>query len=98
MPRLPPGCPATTPEENKELVQRWFEALSSGKPGDVSAIAAADVVYHDPSPEEQAQTGGAKEWDGERELDYANLNVTVDQLVAEGDMVASYQRYTGTQQ
>jgi predicted ester cyclase len=30
--------------------------------------------------------------------DYPDLEVTVEQVIAEGDMVASYQRYTGTQQ
>ena len=92
------GCPVTTPEENKELVRRWFEALSSGGSEDVAALAAEDVVYHDPSPQEEPQTGGTEEWASDREQDYPDLQVTVEQIVAEGDLVASYQRYTGTQQ
>jgi hypothetical protein len=43
-------CPATTPEENKALVDRWFAALSGGASDDVAGLAAADIVYHDPSP------------------------------------------------
>jgi steroid delta-isomerase-like uncharacterized protein len=91
-------CPVTTPEENKEAVARWFTALSGGSGEDVAALAAADVVYHDPSPQEEAQTGGTEEWAGDRQTDYPDLNVTVEQMIAEGDMVASYQRYTGTQE
>jgi steroid delta-isomerase-like uncharacterized protein len=90
-------CPATTPEENKELVQRWFAALSGGNPEDLGAIAAADIVYHDPSPAEEEQTGGSEKWADERQQDYPDLQVGVEQMVAEGEMVASYQRYTGTQ-
>jgi steroid delta-isomerase-like uncharacterized protein len=94
----PAGCPTTTPEENKELVRRWFDALSSGNPEDLAAVAAPDIIYHDPAPEEEAQTGGSEEWAGERQQDYPDLQVTVEQMVAEGDMVASYQRSMGTQQ
>jgi steroid delta-isomerase-like uncharacterized protein len=94
----PADCPATTSAENKALVERWFAALSSGTSDDVAELAAADVVYHDPAPREDAQTGGTEEWASDREQDYPDLQVTVEQVVAEGDMVASYQRYTGTQQ
>ena len=91
-------CSATTSEENKALVERWFAALSSGASDDVAALAAADIVFHDPSPREEAQTGGTEGWARDREQDYPDLQVTVEQVIAEGDMVASYQRYTGTQQ
>ena len=91
-------CPATTPEENKALVRRWFDALSGSAGEDFALLAADDIVYHDPAPDEAAQTGGTEEWAGERQQDYADLNVTVEQLIAEGDMVASYQRSTGTQE
>jgi steroid delta-isomerase-like uncharacterized protein len=91
-------CPATTPEEKKALVERWFAALSGGASEDVANLAAADIVYHDPSPREESQTGGTEEWASDRGQDYPDLEVTVEQVIAEGDMVASYQRYTGTQQ
>jgi len=91
-------CPVTTPEENKALVDRWFEALSGGTSDDVADLAAADIVYHDPSPREEPQTGGTEEWASDREQDYPDLQVTVEHVIAEGDMVASYQRFTGTQQ
>ena len=91
-------CPVTTPEENKDLVRRWFEALSGGTGEDVAAVAADDIIYHDSSPREEAQTGGTEEWASERKQDYPDLNVTIEHVIAEGDMVASYQRYTGTQE
>jgi steroid delta-isomerase-like uncharacterized protein len=91
-------CPATTPEENKALVQRWFAALSGGTSDDVAGLAAADIVYHDPSPRDASQIGGTEEWASDRGQDYPDLQVTVEQAIAEDDMVASYQRYTGTQQ
>jgi steroid delta-isomerase-like uncharacterized protein len=91
-------CPATTLGENKELVHRWFAALSGGASDDVAELAAADIVYHDQSPRDELQTGGTEEWASDRGQDYPDLQVTVEQVIAEDDMVASYQRYTGTQQ
>src|SRR3954453_14004295 len=71
-------CPATTPEENKALVERWFAALSGGTSDDVAELASADIVYHDPSPREEAQTGGTEEWASDRDQDYPDLQVTVE--------------------
>lgn len=91
-------CVTTTPEENKALVEAWFAALSSGSGEGIGDLAAEDIVYHDPSPNAETQEGGAEEWADERQADYPDINVTVEQMVAEGDWVASMQRYTGTQQ
>jgi predicted ester cyclase len=91
-------CPATTPEENKDLVRRWFATLSGGSSEDFASVAAEKIIYHDPSPREEAQTGGTEDWASNRQQDYPDLQVTVEQLIAEGNMVASYERYTGTQE
>ena len=66
-------CPATTPEENKELVDRWFAALSGGTSEDMAGLAAADIIYHDPSPREEAQTGGTEEWASDRDAGLPGL-------------------------
>jgi steroid delta-isomerase-like uncharacterized protein len=91
-------CSATTPEENKELVHRWFAALSGGASEDVAELADAEIVYHDQSLRDESQSGGTEEWASDRGQDYPDLHVTVEHVIAEDDMVASYQRYTGTQQ
>jgi steroid delta-isomerase-like uncharacterized protein len=91
-------CPATTPEENKALVTQWFDALGSGNADAVAALAADDIIYHDASPEVAAETGGTEDWADSRQADYPDLTVTVDRVIAEGDLVASAQHYTGTQE
>jgi steroid delta-isomerase-like uncharacterized protein len=91
-------CPTTTPEENKAIVTQWFDALGSGNAEGVAALAADDIIYHDASPEAETQTGGAEDWADSRQTDYPDLTVTVDRLIAEGDLVASTQHYTGTQE
>lgn len=94
----PAACPATSEEENAALVRAWFAALPGGDWEAVAALAAADVVYHDPGGETAAQTEDAGEWAGERQQDYADLAIEVEQVVVDGDLVASYQRWAGTQQ
>jgi steroid delta-isomerase-like uncharacterized protein len=91
-------CPATTPEENKELVRSWFAAVTEGAGEEVAALSAPDVIYHDPSPQKDPQTGGAAEWVDRRFQDYPDFQVTVEHLVAEDDMVAAYNRFSGTHQ
>jgi steroid delta-isomerase-like uncharacterized protein len=94
-PAAAPDCPATTPEENKEIVSRWFAELAGGSWEGVAALAAEDIVYHDASGEE-SQTDDAGEWAGNRQDVYPDLTITVEHLVAEGDKVASYVRHAGT--
>src|SRR4051794_36026063 len=68
-------CPVTTPEENKAIVTQWFDALGSGNAEAVAALAADDIVYHDASPAEPEQTGGAEDWADNRQADYPDLTV-----------------------
>jgi steroid delta-isomerase-like uncharacterized protein len=91
-------CQTTTPEQNKVVARRWFEALAAGAPEDLAALAAPDVVYHDSSPQKEQITGGAADWARARQSDYPDLEATVEQIVAEGDMVATLERFKGTQQ
>ena len=87
-------CAATTPEENKALVNEFFAAVDGG---DVSGLVAEDLVYHDPSGEGPGDDE-AQEWADERQEDFPDVALTVDLQVAEGDMVASYLTWTGTHQ
>ena len=92
------ACPETTPDDNKALMIRWYELLSAGDWESVAVLAADDVVYHDASPAEESQVGGTGEWASERLQDYPDLQISIEQIVAEDDLVALYLRYAGTQQ
>ncbi|MDF2747044.1 MAG: hypothetical protein K0S98_1329, partial [Propionibacteriaceae bacterium] len=39
-------CPATTPEENKALVRRYFEAHNERNPAAVAELLSDDFVRH----------------------------------------------------
>jgi predicted ester cyclase len=87
-------CPTTTVDENKALVSQLYEALGANDEAAMAALMAAEVEYYTPSKGERE---GSPEgfFQGQRE-NFAEATVSVDQLMAEGDMVAAYTTWTGT--
>ncbi len=87
-------CPAGTPEENKALVTQFFEILYGGQ-GDLSTVVAEEHVRH-PGPEEPAVDTGDVRIAGDLQEDFPDRTVTIDLMVAEGEMVAAYTTTSGT--
>jgi predicted ester cyclase len=87
-------CPTTTVDENKALVSQLYEALGANDEAAMAALMAAEVEYYTPSKGERE---GSPEgfFQGQR-ANFPEATVTVDQLMAEGDMVAAYTSWTGT--
>jgi ketosteroid isomerase-like protein len=87
-------CPTTTTDENKALVSQLYEAIGANDEASMAALMAADLEYYTPSKGERE---GSPEgfFQGQR-ANFAEATVTVDQLLAEGDMVAAYTSWTGT--
>jgi predicted ester cyclase len=91
------ACPSTTGEENEAIVQQFYDALG-GSGGDPVSLFADDYVHHDMSGEVYDEPGTTAEWVASRMADFPDMTVTVDQLVAEGDMVAAFVSFAGTHQ
>jgi predicted ester cyclase len=88
------ACPATTPEENAALISDLYAAVAAGT--DISPFLAEEHTVHIPSGRvEVSQVPG---WANENQEDFANLSITVDQVIAEGDLVAAYVTWSGTHQ
>ena len=87
-------CPTTTVDENKALVSQLYEAIGANDEAAMAALMAAEVEYYTPSKGERE---GSPEgfFQGQR-ANFPEATVTVDQLMAEGDMVAAYTSWTGT--
>jgi predicted ester cyclase len=87
-------CPTTTVDENKALVNQLYEAIGANDEAAMAALMAADLEYYTPSKGERE---GSPEgfFQGQR-ANFPEATVTVDQLMAEGDMVAAYTSWTGT--
>ena len=87
-------CPTTTVDENKALVSQLYEAIGANDEAAMAALMAAEVEYYTPAKGERE---GSPEgfFHGQR-ANFPEATVTVDQLMAEGDMVAAYTSWTGT--
>jgi predicted ester cyclase len=85
-------------EENKALVRRQEEELfSCGNLDAADEIYAPEYVGHDPSnPEDIRGLEAAKQAASEYRQAFPDLQVTVEDLIAEGDRVAARLRFRGT--
>jgi steroid delta-isomerase-like uncharacterized protein len=89
-------CPTTTPEENKALVEMYWDEFVWGKQGTLDELLAPDEVHH--------WGIGSDTTDQETYLERVDLFVkafpdfdfTVDVIAAEGDLVVSLWTAHGT--
>jgi predicted ester cyclase len=91
------ACPATTPEENKELVTMYWEEVWWGDQGKIAEIVAPDEVHHWGIGDD---TKGFEEFSKRWDLFFTafpDLEFTVDLVAAEGDLAATRWTATGTQ-
>ena len=93
-------CPATTPEENKALVRRYFEAHNERNPAAVAELLSDDFVRNNVAFPQQDQPSGAaddvarvEEW----LATFPDLQISIEELIAEGDIVMTYVVWRGTQ-
>jgi predicted ester cyclase len=89
-------CPATTAEENKEVVNQFLEAVHSGDDAAAADLTAEGITY-------RAASKGEREGDAEgflrgQRASHPDATITVDLLVAEGETVAAYVSWSGTLQ
>jgi hypothetical protein len=90
-------CTSTTSDENKALLGEFQQALFSG--GDVSAYLSPDFAFHDQAGASVNAPGNedTTSWASSRRADYPDATFNVDMVVAEGDVVAAYLSWSGTQ-
>ena len=89
-------CPATTAEENKEVANRFLEAVGSGDDAAAAELTAESIKYHSPSKGERQ--GDAEGFLRGQQASFPDATMTVDLLVAEGHTVAAYVSWSGTLQ
>jgi len=91
----------STLEQNKEIVQRILnEFWRAGKTSVLDQLLASDVTNHELSKEPVSGRNAYKEWaTGFRQVTatgFPDLDITLDALVAEGDLVAKRWTFRGT--
>ena len=73
----------------KEMAERWYsEVMSEGKTELIDELCAPDFVDHDPLPGTTADLAGLKDFVSQIRAAFPDMQVTVDDVIAEGDRLA----------
>jgi steroid delta-isomerase-like uncharacterized protein len=92
------ACPkkVTITAENKAIVERLVELWNSGDLAIADEIFAADFVNHDPNRPEVTDFESYKAWVVENRTAFPDFHTEVQDMIAEGDKVASRWTVAGT--
>jgi steroid delta-isomerase-like uncharacterized protein len=83
-----------TSEQNKTIVRRAFEEPWKGNLDVIDELIATQYIGHDPAnPEPLRGPAGVKEFISTYRAAFPDARITVEQQLAEGDLVAT--RWTG---
>ena len=86
-------------EDNKAAVQRMGEeAFNQGNLDVLDELVAQDVVDHDPTPGQASGREGIKQFVSTLRTAFPDLQLAVENMVAEGDYVAFNYTINGTHQ
>jgi steroid delta-isomerase-like uncharacterized protein len=83
-------------EENKALVRRFFEAFGRNDVAALEEVASQDVVYHTAPPGLSAGIQGYRELMAMYHSAFPDIQLTIDDMVAEGDKVVTRFTARGT--
>ena len=88
-------------EENKDLARRFMdEVYNKGNLEFIDEVVASNYVVHDPNSPEGVSGGveGAKQFVGMYRSAFPDIQMTVEDLIAEGDKVVTRWKARGTHQ
>jgi len=83
-------------EENEDVARRFQEAFAAGDRASLEEIVAEDVVDHTPRPGQPPGRQPLLDAVAGFAAGFPDLEITVEQVVAEGDLVVQYGVMTGT--
>ncbi|NJW52964.1 ester cyclase [Salinimicrobium oceani] len=85
-------------EENKEVQQKFGDAINSGNLDNLRDLVSQDVKDHDPAPNQASGPQGYIDFFTMMRNAFPDMQVEVEQLVADEDNVAFAYTLTGTHQ
>lgn len=92
-------CAATTSDENKALIESYFAEVYNGRNPEAAArFLSEDFARNNPARPQANEPGTAD--DVQRVIenleDFPDIQITVEQIIAEGDRVAAVMTWSGT--
>jgi predicted ester cyclase len=92
----PAACATTSAAENKEVVDQFLAAITSGDDDAAAVLTADGLTYHSRARGERS--GDAGNFLHGQRASFPDATMTVNHLVAEGDTVAAYVSWSGSLQ
>jgi steroid delta-isomerase-like uncharacterized protein len=83
-------------EQNKAVEKRVFEELNKGNLAIIDELFAPSYVYHGPAGMEAKGPEGFKQIMTMARAGFPDWNMEIEDMIAEGDMVATRATYSGT--
>ena len=75
-------------EENKSIVRRWVEeGWNKGNLAVIDEVYAPNFVQHEPPPQTVTSSEALKQYVGAYLTAFPDLNLSIEELIAEGDKV-----------
>jgi steroid delta-isomerase-like uncharacterized protein len=84
-------------KEHKSAYRRIIEAVNAGDFDALDALFAEDMVDHNPIPNQLPGLAGFKQWMASARSSFPDMRGRVEQVLAEGDLVAARVTWRGTQ-
>ena len=83
-------------QHNKDLVRRLIKEVEKGNLGVIDELLAPDFVDHDLLPDQEPDRESYKRGLSEDHDAFSNLNITIEDQIAEGDKVVTRLTWRGT--
>jgi steroid delta-isomerase-like uncharacterized protein len=83
-------------EENKAVVNRFYEVFDEGDLSIVDEVLASNFVEHNPFPEQPPGPEGMKQVLSMMRAAFPDSEMAVEDVIAEGDRIAVRAEMTGT--
>jgi steroid delta-isomerase-like uncharacterized protein len=75
-------------EQNKSIVRRWVEeGWNTGNMAVIDQVYAPNFIQHEPAPETVNSSEALKQYVGAYLTAFPDLNLSIEDLIAEGDKV-----------
>lgn len=83
-------------EQNKALIRYWIEEIKKGNLDVTDEVLAPDFVDHSLLPGQKPDREGYKRGLSEDHAAFSNLDITIEDQIAEGDKVVTRLTWRGT--
>ncbi len=85
-------------EENKAIARRGYEAINQKNLDALEELAASDIIDHDPAPGQAPGLEGVKQSFDELLTAFPDVQMSIEDMIAEGDKVVARVSVSGTHQ